>query len=72
LKLSEELNHNRYCAELLDLGIPFANRLENAIAYSIFFQYFALNMALRKGLVQPAFLENKELLQISNRMIYFD
>ncbi|HYB03110.1 MAG TPA: SIS domain-containing protein [Nitrososphaerales archaeon] len=70
-KLCEELNCQGFCAELLDLKEPGTDPLEAAVTYSIYFQYFALNAALRKGLRGPAFLENSVLLEISNKMIYF-
>jgi fructoselysine-6-P-deglycase FrlB-like protein len=70
-QLYEELNRRGYCAELLDLKEPHADPVEVAVTYSIYFQYFALNAALRKGLSKPAFLESPSLLDISNSMIYF-
>jgi glutamine---fructose-6-phosphate transaminase (isomerizing) len=70
-QLCEELNRRGYCAELLELDEPNADPIEVAVTYSIYFQYFALNAALRKGLSKPAFLENPSLLDISNNMIYF-
>ncbi len=70
-QLYEELNRRGYCAELLDLKETHADPVEVAVIYSIYFQYFALNAALRKRLSRPAFLENPTLLDISNKMIYF-
>lgn len=70
VKLSEELNQEGYCAHYLSLEEGANRKLEAAIYGAICMQYFALKMALRKGLDQPAFLENQKLLQISNRMIY--
>ncbi len=70
VKLSEELNRGGFCAQLLSLDEGTSTQLEMAISGAIHMQYFALNMALRKGVNQPAFLENQKLLQLSNRMIY--
>lgn len=69
-KLWEELNREGYCAQILELGSGTSGPLETAISASIHLQYFALNIALRKGLRQPAFLTNQKLLDVSSRMIY--
>ena len=45
-------------------------KVEQAISYSIQLQYLALTLAQLAGLQQPAFLEKKKLLEISNKMIY--
>jgi fructoselysine-6-P-deglycase FrlB-like protein len=71
-KLSEELNKRGYCAQLLDLDEGNSTPLEIAICASIHMQYFALGMAQRSGLGKPAFLTNQNLLEISNRMIYYE
>lgn len=68
--LKEALIWGGYCAQLLSLEENTATKLEAAISGAICMQYFALNMALRKGLDGPAFVENQKQLQISNRMIY--
>jgi glutamine---fructose-6-phosphate transaminase (isomerizing) len=69
-KLADELNRQGYCAQLLDFS-QYTDPLFSAVSASIYMQYIALNMALRAGLEQPAFLKNDKLLGISNRMIYF-
>jgi len=69
-RLAHELNHEGYCAQVLEFKEPGMSSLEVAISGAIHMQYFALNMALRNGLEQPAFLSNQNLLQISNKMIY--
>lgn len=72
LKLANELNRDGYCAQLLQVGSASTTTLEEAICGAIHSQCLALNMAIRRGLNQPAFLENQKLLGLSNRMIYFD
>jgi len=72
LKLADELQDAGYYAQVLNLTEHASQPLHIAISGAIHMQHFALNMALRMGLAQPAFLENEKLLGISNKMIYFD
>ncbi|MHB8566135.1 MAG: SIS domain-containing protein [Nitrososphaerales archaeon] len=41
-----------------------------ALSYSIHLQYLALEVALQKKLERPAFLENRSVLRVSDKMIY--
>jgi fructoselysine-6-P-deglycase FrlB-like protein len=46
------------------------DKISQAIYYSIQLQYLALTLAQLHGLKEPAFLQRKNLLEISDRMIY--
>ncbi len=71
-QLAKELYNGGYCAELLKLADGLKDPVITAIIFSIYFQYFALSSAIRKGLNEPFFLKDSKLLNISSKMIYFD
>ncbi|MDG7000255.1 MAG: SIS domain-containing protein [Nitrososphaerota archaeon] len=71
---AEELNSNLknkgFKSEVLPLLSETEHVLQRAIYYSLCLQYLALHVAQSRAFKQPAFLQNKKLLDISNRMIY--
>lgn len=52
------------------LPVNFNRKIELGFSYAILLQYLALKVALKRGLKQPSFLRRKELLHVSDRMIY--
>ncbi|MDA4129874.1 MAG: hypothetical protein OK457_03810 [Thaumarchaeota archaeon] len=54
---------------LLDFDSAY-DKITQGIYYAVQLQYFALSLAQRKGLRQPAFLEKKKFLEISDKLIY--
>ncbi len=57
-------------SNLLPLEGKRHSPIELAISYAIHLQFLALEISLRKGLDGPAFMLDKQILRISNRMIY--
>jgi fructoselysine-6-P-deglycase FrlB-like protein len=69
--LFESLKENGYTnIHLLSEKTEKRKVLPTAISDSIHLQFLALEVARRAGLIRPAFLEKKNLLEVSNRMIY--
>ena len=69
-ELHENLCKEGIKCEKLPLLSETEHVLQRAIYYSFCLQYLALTVALRRGFNGPAFLHDRKLLGISNRMIY--
>ncbi|MDA4111853.1 MAG: hypothetical protein OK439_04900 [Thaumarchaeota archaeon] len=67
--LHETLSKSGITSSLLSFEEKY-DKIEQAIFYSIQLQHLALNIALKKGLIRPAFLDRTDLLRISDKMIY--
>lgn len=75
----EDEKANTLCTSLTKAGIKSMllptlgdseHVLQRAIFQTICLQYLALKVARNRGVKQPAFLHNKTLLEISDKMIY--
>jgi fructoselysine-6-P-deglycase FrlB-like protein len=55
---------------LLPMEAKRHSSIELAISYAIHLQFLALEVAQKRGLDEPAFLKDKEILMVSDSMIY--
>ena len=69
-QLNSNLRNKVIKSEVLPLLSETEHVLQRAIYYSFCLQYLALYVAQGRGFKQPAFLQNKKLLDVSNQMIY--